>query len=179
MWNAEMIAALRTARVDVAISLCPEPAPELADELIRTEQVVALLPASHPLARAQAIPLSSLADETFLVFPRELAPRLHDVLLGACRGAGFEPKLRSESFHTGWDLLILADAPVVALAPRSVANELPEGVVALPLGEPTGRLETRLVWRDDDSSPIVEAFRSAAQAVFDRNEQPMGGAEPG
>jgi len=42
MWNAEMIAALRTARVDIAISLCPEPAPELADELIRTEQVVAL-----------------------------------------------------------------------------------------------------------------------------------------
>jgi hypothetical protein len=28
-------------------------------------------------------------------------------MVGICRHAGFEPKLRGESFHTGWDLLLL------------------------------------------------------------------------
>jgi DNA-binding transcriptional LysR family regulator len=50
MWNAEMIAALRSGVVDVAIALCPDLAPELDDEVIRTEPVVAVLPATHLLA---------------------------------------------------------------------------------------------------------------------------------
>jgi DNA-binding transcriptional LysR family regulator len=166
MWNARMIEALRTGTVDVAVALCPELAADVADEVIRTESVVAILAAKHRLANEEAIALGSLRDEAFLLFPRELAPRLHDVMVGLCRGAGFEPKLRSESFHTGWDLLLLADDPVVAIAPRSVASELPEGVVAVSLSDSADALETRLLWRDDDPSPSLQAFRAAARAVY-------------
>jgi pimeloyl-ACP methyl ester carboxylesterase len=69
-----------------------------------------VLPARHPLAGEQAIPLGSLGEETFVFFARELAPRLRDALVGLCRRAGFEPKVRSGSFHTGWDLGILSQA---------------------------------------------------------------------
>jgi DNA-binding transcriptional LysR family regulator len=174
MWNADMDSALRSGAVDVAISLCPELVPDVADEVIRTEQVVAVLAAKHSLADEEAIPLRSLAGDEFVLFPRELAPRLHDVMVGICRHAGFEPKIRSESFHTGWDLLLLADAPVVAIAPRSVADELPEGLAAVPLSEPADALETRLLWRDADPSPTVEAFRSAARTVYKQGSSAIG-----
>jgi DNA-binding transcriptional LysR family regulator len=167
MWNAAMIPALQSGAVDVAIALCPELAPDLADEVIRTEPVVAVLPAKHPLAGEEAIPLASLAEETFVFFARELAPRLHDSLVGLCRRAGFEPKVRSGSFHTGWDLGILSQGAVVAVAPQAVTANLAEGVVAVPLSEPADLLETRLVWRDDDPSAAVEVFRSAARTAFD------------
>jgi DNA-binding transcriptional LysR family regulator len=167
MWNAAMIPALRSGAVDIAIALCPELAPDLADEVIRTERVVAVLPATHPLAAEEQIPLSSLADETFVFFARELAPRLHDVLVGLCRRAGFEPKLRSGSFHTGWDLGILGQAAVVAIAPRSIRESSAEGVITVPLSEPADLLDTHLMWRDDDPSPIVEVFRSVARTAFD------------
>jgi DNA-binding transcriptional LysR family regulator len=165
MWNADMGNALRRSTIDVAISLCPELSPDLADEVIRTEPPVAVLAEHHPLARERAIPVAALADEQLLLFPRELAPRLHDVLVGICRRAGFEPRLRSESFHTGWDLLLLRDVSVVALAPRSVASGLADGVVAVAFGEPTDALETRLLWRGDDRSPALDAFRAAAHAA--------------
>ena len=174
MWNAEMGSALQSGSMDVAISLCPELAPDIADEVIRTERVIAVLAAKHPLANEEAISLGSLAGDEFVLFPRELAPRLHDMMVGVCRNAGFEPKLRSESFHTGWDLLLLADVPVVAIAPRSVAGELPEGVVAVPLSEPDDALETRLLWRDDDPSPTVRAFLAAARTVYDTNPSASG-----
>jgi DNA-binding transcriptional LysR family regulator len=167
MWNAQMPAALRSGAVDVALALCPDPAPELAEEVIRSEPVVAVLAASHALAGEQAIPLSSLADETFVFFPRELAPRLHDVLVGICRRSGFEPKLTSGSFHTGWDLGILGDSPVVAIAPDSVRNRLADGVVAVPLSAPGVRLETSVVWPDGDLLPAREAFRALARGVFE------------
>jgi DNA-binding transcriptional LysR family regulator len=166
MWNTDMESALHSGAVDVAISLCPELPPDIADEVIRTESVVAILAAKHPLANEEAISLGALADDEFVLFPRELAPRLYDVMVGICRHAGFEPKLRSESFHTGWDILRLADVPVVAIAPGSVAGELPEDVAAVPLSEPTDVLETRLLWLDDDPSPTVQAFLDTARAVY-------------
>jgi DNA-binding transcriptional LysR family regulator len=168
MWNAEMASALRAGTLDAAISLCPELAADLNDEEIRTERPIAILAATHALADEETIPIESLADAEFLLFPRELAPRLHDTLVGICRRAGFEPKLRSESFHTGWDLLTLAEVPVVALAPRSVASQLAQGVVAVPLSDTPDSLETRLLWRDGNRSPIVDAFRSVARTVYGR-----------
>jgi DNA-binding transcriptional LysR family regulator len=167
MWNAAMVPALRSGEVDIAIGLCPELASDLADEVIVTEPVVAVLPATHALAGEDAIPLSSLADETFVFFARELAPRLHDVLIGLCRSAGFEPNVRSGSFHTGWDLGTLSEDAVVAIAPKAVSTTSPEGVIAVPLSEPADLLETRLLWRDDDPAPTVEVVRSAARTAFD------------
>jgi DNA-binding transcriptional LysR family regulator len=169
MWNADMDSALRSGAIEVAISLCPELADDIADEVIRTEHVVAVVGAHHPLANEKAIPLRSLAGDEFVLFPRELAPRLHDVMVGICRHASFEPRLRSESFHTGWDLLLLAEAPVVAIAPQSVSGELPEGVVAVPLSEPADALETRLLWRDDHPSPTAQQFLAAARTVYTRD----------
>ena len=58
------------------------------------------------------------------------------------------------------------DVPVVALAPGSVASGLADGVVAVPLREPGDVLETRLLWRGDDRSPTVDAFRSVARAAY-------------
>ena len=81
MWNARMPQAFGNGSIDIALSLCPEIAAELELAPIRKERIVALLPEAHPLAREEAIPLSALADEEFVVFPREIAPRLHDAFM--------------------------------------------------------------------------------------------------
>jgi DNA-binding transcriptional LysR family regulator len=166
-WNARIPAALRDGVIDVAIAICPEVAGDLTYAPIRRERVVALLAASHPLAGGQAIDLAALANEEFVLFPRELAPRLYDTLVGLCRQAGFEPTVRKESFHTEWELDVLADVPVVAVTPESVAQALPSRVVAVPIGEPPARLETSLVWRTGNDSPTLAAFIEVGRRVFD------------
>jgi DNA-binding transcriptional LysR family regulator len=166
MWNARMPPAFANGSIDIALSLCPEIAAELELAPIRRERFVALLPAAHPLTREDAIPLSALADEQFIVFPREIAPRLHDAFLSIFRRAGFEPRVRNESFHTGWDLGVLAEIPAVAMAPQTVAGGLPDGIVAVAISEPTDALETCLVWRSDDNSATVAAFVAIARSVF-------------
>jgi DNA-binding transcriptional LysR family regulator len=166
MWNARMPPAFANGSIDVALSLCPEIAAELELAPIRKERLVALLPEAHPLTREEAIPLSSLADDEFVLFPREIAPRLHDAFVSLYRRAGFEPRVRNESFHTGWDLGVLAEIPAVALAPQTAADGLPDGIVAVALSEPTDSLETCVVWRSDDPSPVVGAFVEVARSAF-------------
>ena len=165
MWNARMPPAFERGNIDVAVSLCPEIAAELELAPIRTERLVALLPESHGLAREEAIPLAALAEDDFILFPREIAPRLHDSFVAIYRRAGFEPRVRNESFHTGWDLGVLAEIPAVALAPQAVAGGLPDGIVAVALSEPTDALETCVVWRGDASSPAIAAFTDVARTL--------------
>jgi DNA-binding transcriptional LysR family regulator len=161
-----MPAAFESGSIDIALSLCPEIAAELELAPIRKERMVALLPVAHRLAGEEEIPLSALSDEEFVVFPREIAPRLHDAFMAIYRRAGFEPRVRNESFHTGWDLGVLAELPAAAMAPQTVAGGLPDGIVAVALSEPTDSLETCLVWRADDASPVVTAFVEVARAAF-------------
>jgi DNA-binding transcriptional LysR family regulator len=169
MWNAQMGPAFANGSIDLALSLCPEVTAGLELETIRSEALVALLPEDHPLARERTLALSSLAGEEFVLFPREIAPRLYDMFVAIYRRAGFEPRLRSESFHTGWELGVLGDLGAVALAPESVASGLPEGVVAASLAEPAGSLETCVVRRGDDRSQTVESFVAVARARFPRS----------
>jgi DNA-binding transcriptional LysR family regulator len=166
MWNAQVPAALRSGAIDAAVCLCPEIAAEISSETIRSEEIVALLPVAHPLAGEHAIALAALAADEHVLFPRDLAPRLHDFFVGLCRRAGFEPKRGRQSFHSSWDLRTLADAPVVGLAPASVACAVPDGVVAIPVVDPPDRLETVILWRSDDRSALVAGLREAARNAF-------------
>jgi len=166
MWNARMPAAFENGSIDIALSLCPEIAAELELATIRKEGLVALLPLAHRLAGEEAIPLSALSDEEFVVFPREIAPRLHDAFMATYRRAGFEPRVRNESFHTGWDLGVLAEIPAAALAPQTVAGGLPDGIVAVAISDPADEFETCLVWRADDTSPAVAAFVDVARSAI-------------
>jgi DNA-binding transcriptional LysR family regulator len=166
MWNARMPHALRSGLIDLAVSLCPEVSGELSYEAIRSERVVALVPEDHRLAPEGEIALESLADDAFVLFPREFAPRLYEALVGICRRAGFEPEIRTESFHTSWELGVLADVPGVALVPESVTVRTPARLVALQIAEPADRVETAVVWHRDDSSAAGSAFREVARTVF-------------
>jgi DNA-binding transcriptional LysR family regulator len=166
MWNARMLPALQSGTIDLAIGLCPEVAGEFSYRRVRSEPVVALLAQSHPLAANGEIELRSLAEEGFLMFPRELAPRLYEFMTGLCRRAGFEPIVRGDSFHSGWELQILADVEVVALAPASVTLDLPDGIAAAVVNDPPDQMDTAIISLKDHPSPTGQAFLEAAQRAF-------------
>jgi len=165
MWNAELLEALVAATVDVGVTRYPELVPQLAYETIRNEPAVVVLPAGHPLASRAEIPLAALAQEQIILFPRELAPRLYDELLAMCRGAGFEPMVRQESFHTDWDLGLLGVGGRIALAPAAISSNAPAGVVVVQLTPPAPRMTMTVCWRKDTRSLAVQAFLSMAREV--------------
>ncbi|MBV8952754.1 MAG: LysR family transcriptional regulator [Solirubrobacterales bacterium] len=165
MWNADMPAALRTATIDVAISLCPERDGDLDYLRLRREAAVVLVPEGHRLAAASRVGWRQLNDQPFLMFPRELAPRLHDVLLEICRRAGVDPSLSSRAFHSAGDTGTLVSSDAVALAPKSVTGAVP-GAVAIPLAESDAMLETYLVWHRETHSAAADKLRALARAAF-------------
>jgi DNA-binding transcriptional LysR family regulator len=164
MWNVQMGPALRTGRVDVAVALCPELSADLACEIVRREQIVALVPHPHPLAAGGVgIALGALAADPFVLPPRGAAPRLHDTLIELCRRSGFQPAARAGGWQSAWELDALPELGLVSLGPESLSRGAPGDIVALPLVDTDERLETAIVTRAGETSPLVEAFAEAAR----------------
>ena len=75
------------------------------------EPMVVALPASHPLAKRETLPLALLATEPFILFPRLVGLSLFDDVVLACRKAGFE-------------LTVAQEAPQISSVVNLVAAEL-------------------------------------------------------
>ncbi|BAN94925.1 transcriptional regulator, LysR family [Plautia stali symbiont] len=58
-------------------------------KVIATEEMKVALPASHPLSDLQKVSLAQLADESLIIFPREVAPSLYELIVSTCLRAGF------------------------------------------------------------------------------------------
>ncbi|MCH1928452.1 LysR substrate-binding domain-containing protein, partial [Shewanella sp. C31] len=50
------------------------------------------LPAAHPLASWERVPLRALKEEPFLLLPKEALPPLYEAFMEVFRRAGFTPK---------------------------------------------------------------------------------------
>ncbi|MGE4551584.1 MAG: LysR family transcriptional regulator [Desulfovibrionaceae bacterium] len=138
-------ALLLAGRTDLAAVLAPDPA-KFQWQAVRTEPLVALLPAGHRLAGRARVDLGDLAAEPLVLYEQGFA--LNQILQEACRRRGFAPTVAARSGQDDFILELVAAGVGVGFFPRIVAERQPHpGVRAVLLDEP--RTEWRIVfaWR--------------------------------
>src|SRR5439155_15886041 len=109
--------ALRDERLDVGFVRPPVTEASLDREILAREPLLVALPPNHRLAAKPAIRLAALANEPFVLPTRESVPVFHDVVLTACREAGFVPHAPHEADHLQLLLGMVAAGSGVALVP--------------------------------------------------------------
>jgi DNA-binding transcriptional LysR family regulator len=143
--------------------------PGLRVEEVWTDEIVVALPAAHPLAttRGAAIALAALRDLPLRLPPREANPPLVDLLTGACRAAGFEPRLAPAMNDQDMLAAIAAGPPTwtVYYAAQADALTTVPGIAFRPLADPRPAMATVLATRASDARPEVAALRAAAAAA--------------
>jgi DNA-binding transcriptional LysR family regulator len=167
MWNARVPRSLLCGEIDASICVCPEPGADIVARPFRHEPIAALLPFDHPAADEAELQLAELAGDTFVLSPREVVATLHDSLIALCRRSGFEPEVSYHGLDSGWELEILADSGLVALAPMSVGQGLPSRVNAVRLAG-CDELETAIVSRATGAPDAVELLQEVAETLFER-----------
>ena len=88
----ERLTAVRTTELDAAFVRAVHDAPGLELLPVWSDPLAVVLPAVHPLAGEPAVNLADLADLPLRLAPRAHNPPLYDLLMTACREAGFEPE---------------------------------------------------------------------------------------
>jgi DNA-binding transcriptional LysR family regulator len=172
---AQQAEALRDGRIDLGILQSP---PADADRWLRLESVhneplVAAIPRGHRLATRARLSLADFAEEAFVLFPRHIAPMLHDDIMARCRAARFAPRVVQEA--GGWHTVAsLVSAGVgVAFVPRSLAQSRHRGVVYRPVRDLRTNSGLWAIWKRGESSPVrdrlVTVLKTVARA---RSSQP-------
>lgn len=159
--TSDLVEALRQNRVDVAFIRSPiGNAAGLKMETMLVEEMIVALPATHPLAqnkRRKSLPLTALAEESFILNRRPSGPGLYDTVIAACRVAGFSPKVKLEARKNLSTLSLVAAGLGISIVPASIRHVKLEEVVYLNVDNAPGlRAPLHLAYRDVPQSGAVE-----------------------
>jgi DNA-binding transcriptional LysR family regulator len=149
---AERIARVRDGVLDAAFTRGVRTAPGVELLPLWQDPLTVALPALHPLAAQPVIQLAELSGVALRLAPRQDNPPFHDLILGACAEAGFQP-LAGPPFTTiqdtlagigtgppSWTVLYTAAAdqiPVSRVAFRPLAGLTAQTCIAAPPGPPS------------------------------------------
>jgi len=124
------------------------------------EPMLIALPSHHPLAVHPKLPISALANEAFVLFPRIVGLSLYDDVVEACRNAGFEMIVAQEAPQMPSVVNLVAADLGVSIVPTAIAQIKLAGVTYRPIeGEPLlARLG--LVSMKNNRSPLIDNLTS-------------------
>ena len=149
-------ALLLSGELDLGLSVLPLATKELKARPVFREPLIAAVPASRALVkRAGRMRLRALAAEGFILFPRELAPGLYDLIIAACQGAGFTPRLAQEAIQMQTILGLVAAGLGVAVVPHCMSRLQRKDVRYLALDAAGFVVETSALWQADNASPTL------------------------
>lgn len=165
--TATQVRALQRGGLDIGIVHLPlAPGTGLVGVAATTEPVGLALPSDHRLADAPAVDLRQVADDPFVLFPRELEPQTYDRYVQACVHAGFAPNIAQQATGLPTILGLVASGLGVAFVAASVAANLSRtGVVFRPLTGPAPMLTCGPAWREPVDKPAVLLLRDAVLEV--------------
>jgi len=174
--SSELVQGLHNEEIDAAF--IRSPVTDVVGLVVRPlleEEMVVALPAGHLLAAASeadaALPLASLANETFILYKRPGGPGLYDTIIAACRGAGFSPRVGQEAPRIISTLNLVAAGLGVSIVPASLRRLQMDGV-----------LYRRLSGSSELKAPLILACRhgensAAVQRFIDLVQRPADGVD--
>lgn len=127
--------------------------------VIDRDELYAALPAASPLAQAETVTLSALADEPFIL--QSGISILHSITLHACHAAGFVPHVAQEATQLSAVLALVRSGLGVALVPARAASAVPKGVRLVQLADKVA-IETGVALARQTDSPLATNFAKIA-----------------
>lgn len=164
--SQDQIDALLQGDLDLGLVHTDRLPPALAAQPLYTEPFVACLPARHPLAALDVIPLARLADQPFILFSRKGSPDYHARIVEICRQHGFfNPRLQHEGRHWLSVVSLVAQGLGVSIVPAAFQRSGIQGAVFRPLAEALDGSAVFAAWRGDADAVLRGHFLAARGAA--------------
>jgi DNA-binding transcriptional LysR family regulator len=121
------------------------------------DPMMAVLPASRQV-KTKRVRLSSLANESFVLFHREGAPPLFDTITATCKDAGFFPRVVNEPNMMQTVLCLVEAEEGVSIVPGCVRTLRSDRVRFYHLQPDKVRVELVAAWKKENASIVLRAF---------------------
>lgn len=153
------------------IAPVPQTKDKIKSTILFSENIVALLPLNHPLARHDFIYLSDLRDEAFILFQEP--SMLRDIVVRHCKQQGFEPKVAFEAKDIDVIKGLVSAGLGISLVPEiTLIDQKPRSAVAVQIAKPTvTRTVGMLIPTDRELLPTEKLFYEFMKQFFMRIEK--------
>jgi DNA-binding transcriptional LysR family regulator len=175
------IARLKSGEIDLALlyeyDYVPLPEDEAVErEFLLDDPIRVLLPRGHREAKRRAVPLETLAGESWITSTARSS--CHEFVARSCRANGFEADIGFESDDHGvWQGLVAAGVGL-ALAPDLALENLHPGVEARPVALHPLKRRVYMAYRSGGRSPAIEAMLDVLRETVAEREAPERVATP-
>lgn len=153
--TVQQIQALKAGRIDIGFGRLQIDDPEISQDILFEEPVVAALPAGHPLAETTPS-LAELAKYSLILFPASPRPSLADVVLGLFRRRGLKVRVAQEANELQTAIGLVVSDMGITLVPEQVRRVQREGIVYVPLAERHITTPVICSRRKEPSSPLLD-----------------------
>jgi DNA-binding transcriptional LysR family regulator len=132
---------------------------------VSQEPLVVVLPEKHQLTNKSEISIADLANEELVMPLSNVVSDLAKQIEYLFAQAGLKPKVSQQALFMVTILGLVAGGMGISILPASVQNLQRQGVIYRPIREKTTTNQLIAVWRQDDSSPILQQFLDVTKAV--------------
>jgi len=138
---------------------------DLAHWEFAQDRMLLAVPKGHHLTKREGIRLRDLRDMPFVWFPRWVNPLIYDRMMRACaRGGLSAPRIVQEATDRDTNLGLVQCQIGIAWMTESTRWHCPRGIVLLPVVDMNVRLPFSLIWKKDNSSPLLQKFVDQVKA---------------
>lgn len=164
MNTAQQVELLREEQLDIGFLHLPVEYSDLTLEPIKREPLWLALPKGHALERQKNVKLASLAQQPFIMFARRSNPGLHDVIVAACRNAGFSLNVVHEVDNSIAAMTLVSAGLGLAFCSPTWRKLWPD-VTFRPFREAVPALEYAVAYRRGAQSPVLDSFLRVVRQV--------------
>lgn len=125
---------------------------------LRQERLCAAVPSSHPWTGRKSVPWTKLADQSLILLARREGAGLHDEILGACRAAGFAPKIGHAPSLINTVLRFVESGAGIGIVPECLGETSKTARWNALRLTPSRTIPLVLVWTGEQEEPATTAF---------------------
>jgi DNA-binding transcriptional LysR family regulator len=158
--SLEQFEGIRSGRLDAGFVFnMPRNDEELGQLAVAMQHVELAVPKGHPLSKVKKLRLRDLIDAPFVWFPRRESPAFYDRLIHECyRGGLKSPRIVQEAVNEATILSLVSHGMGVGWVNGTARWRCPERVVIISLSDLNMPLPLSLVWKKDNTSPLLAGF---------------------
>lgn len=166
MNKIEQIEALRQRRIEVGFNRLVAEMPDIASELVKSEELLAAIREDHPLNANSQIALEDLAGLPMIVFPSGSRPNFIDYVYQIFKSDGLYPTVSQEVGDAATGVALVAGGLGVCLVPESTTNLRIPGVVYRPIARtPKVTVDLSCIYRRNEQSPTLRALLEIVRGI--------------
>ena len=162
-----LIDAVKSRELNLAfLGPVPKNDDTIDSTILFTENIHALIPANHPLAKQEKINLKDLRNDDFVVFPEGYI--LHKLAVEGCKLAGFTPNITT----VGEDLdalkgLVAANIGVTLLPDSSIYDSIPRFTAKMDIENPILTRNVGMIFpKNRELAPSEKVFIDFVQTIL-------------